>query len=104
MSWLTLLTGTATHQGSITQDNPCITGTVCDVSDRRAVENFVEAAVRTLGGMDVLVNNAGISGPTARGSWSWIRREPRRGTGWRGRSRPALVRRPSSRARSRRPG
>ncbi|MFB7570799.1 SDR family NAD(P)-dependent oxidoreductase [Streptomyces sp. NPDC056165] len=36
MSWLTLLTGTA-----------------------------VEAAVRTLGGIDVLVNNAGISGPTA---------------------------------------
>ncbi|MGW4824395.1 SDR family NAD(P)-dependent oxidoreductase [Streptomyces sp. NPDC004227] len=60
-----LLTGTATHQGNITQDNPRITGTVCDVSDRRAVENFVEAAVRTLGGIDVLVNSAGISGPTA---------------------------------------
>lgn len=49
----------------IAQNNPRITGTVCDVSDRRSVETFIEAAVRTLGGIDVLVNNAGISGPTA---------------------------------------
>ncbi|MER6149572.1 SDR family oxidoreductase [Streptomyces hirsutus] len=49
----------------ITQADPRVTGTVCDVSDRHAVETFIETAVRTLGGIDVLVNNAGISGPTA---------------------------------------
>ncbi|MFE7708374.1 SDR family oxidoreductase [Streptomyces sp. NPDC057486] len=49
----------------ITEADPVITATVCDVSDRPSVENFVEAAAHTLGGIDVLVNNAGISGPTA---------------------------------------
>ncbi|MYV49243.1 SDR family oxidoreductase [Streptomyces sp. SID2888] len=49
----------------ITEADPVITGTVCDVSDQSSVETFVEAAAHTLGGIDVLVNNAGISGPTA---------------------------------------
>ncbi|MEU6404848.1 SDR family oxidoreductase [Streptomyces sp. NPDC046985] len=49
----------------ITEADPMITATVCDVSDRPAVETFVEAAAHTLGGIDVLVNNAGVSGPTA---------------------------------------
>jgi NAD(P)-dependent dehydrogenase (short-subunit alcohol dehydrogenase family) len=48
----------------VTRDNPGITGTVCDVADRAAVERFVEEAVDALGGIDVLINNAGISGPT----------------------------------------
>ena len=48
----------------VTRDNPAITGTVCDVADRAAVERFVEEAVGALGGIDVLVNNAGIAGPT----------------------------------------
>jgi NAD(P)-dependent dehydrogenase (short-subunit alcohol dehydrogenase family) len=48
-----------------TDGDPAITGTVCDVSDRRSVAVFVEDAVRTLGGLDVLVNNAGIAGTTA---------------------------------------
>ena len=48
----------------VTGSNPSITATVCDVSDRSSVEAFVKAAARTLGGIDVLVNNAGISGPT----------------------------------------
>jgi NAD(P)-dependent dehydrogenase (short-subunit alcohol dehydrogenase family) len=48
----------------VTRDNPAITGSVCDVADRAAVERFVEEAVDTLGGIDILINNAGISGPT----------------------------------------
>jgi NAD(P)-dependent dehydrogenase (short-subunit alcohol dehydrogenase family) len=49
----------------VTEADPMTTGTVCDVSDRRSVEAFVEAAVHALGGIDVLVNNAGIAGPTS---------------------------------------
>ena len=48
----------------VTRDNPAITGTVCDIADRGAVERFVEEAVDELGGIDVLVKNAGIAGPT----------------------------------------
>ena len=38
---------------------------VCDVSKRDDIERMVAASVEALGGLDVLVNNAGISGPTA---------------------------------------
>jgi NAD(P)-dependent dehydrogenase (short-subunit alcohol dehydrogenase family) len=48
----------------VTRENPAITGTVCDIADRAAVERFVGEAVDELGGIDVLVNNAGIAGPT----------------------------------------
>ena len=41
-------------------------GTTCaDVSDEAAVEGFFDEALGRLGGLDVLVNNAGITGPTA---------------------------------------
>src|SRR5439155_368694 len=43
-----------------------LTRSVCDVADRAAVVRLFEEAPRTLGGLDVLVNNAGIAGPTAR--------------------------------------
>jgi NAD(P)-dependent dehydrogenase (short-subunit alcohol dehydrogenase family) len=48
----------------VANDNPMITATVCDVSDRSSIEAFIQAAAETLGGIDVLINNAGISGPT----------------------------------------
>jgi len=39
--------------------------TVCDVSDPAAVDRLFAAATAALGGLDALVNNAGIAGPTA---------------------------------------
>ncbi|MGH6680868.1 MAG: SDR family oxidoreductase, partial [Bradyrhizobium sp.] len=38
---------------------------VCDISSRSDIENMVAFAVNALGGLDVLVNNAGVAGPTA---------------------------------------
>lgn len=49
---------------SAKQDLPSLTGTVCDVGNRPQVEVMIEEAVHHLGGIDVLVNNAGIGGPT----------------------------------------
>ncbi|MDE3109395.1 MAG: SDR family oxidoreductase [Acidobacteriota bacterium] len=38
---------------------------ICDVSKRTDIERMVAECTRALGGLDVLVNNAGIAGPTA---------------------------------------
>jgi len=38
---------------------------ICNVGDRAQIEKMVADAADKLGGIDVLVNNAGISGPTA---------------------------------------
>jgi NAD(P)-dependent dehydrogenase (short-subunit alcohol dehydrogenase family) len=37
-----------------------------DAGDSAQCESFIDAAIARLGGLDVLVNNAGIAGPTAR--------------------------------------
>jgi NAD(P)-dependent dehydrogenase (short-subunit alcohol dehydrogenase family) len=42
-----------------------ITATLADVAERSAVERVFADVERHLGGLDVLVNNAGIAGPTA---------------------------------------
>lgn len=49
----------------LAKESPQIHTAVCDMSQRSQIEAMVPAAVATLGGLDVLVNNAGISGPTA---------------------------------------
>lgn len=38
---------------------------VCNIADREDIERMVSYGIDALGGLDVLVNNAGISGPTA---------------------------------------
>lgn len=47
------------------KDIPGLKTIVCDLSKRDEIERMVVSAVEGLGGIDVLVNNAGISGETA---------------------------------------
>lgn len=44
--------------------HPEIGTSLCDVADRAAVAAMFQAALAQLGGLDCLVNNAGIAGPT----------------------------------------
>jgi NAD(P)-dependent dehydrogenase (short-subunit alcohol dehydrogenase family) len=44
---------------------PEITGARVDAGNEAAMDRWFETAVRDLGGLDVLVNNAGIAGPTS---------------------------------------
>ncbi len=46
--------------------DPKITTSVCDVASRVEVARFFEEGIAALGGLDCLVNNAGIAGPTGR--------------------------------------
>lgn len=50
---------------SLAREIPGLTTMVCDMSKREEIEQMVAFGVRALGGLDVLVNNAGIAGPTA---------------------------------------
>lgn len=47
-------------------ERPAVGACVADVSDPAAVEVLFSSALDDLGGLDVLVNNAGISGPTVK--------------------------------------
>lgn len=49
----------------LTQEIPGVLTATCDIAKREEVAEMVAAAATTLGGLDVLINNAGIAGPTA---------------------------------------
>ena len=51
---------------ALAQSDPALQRSVCDVADRSQVAAMFDDALAALGGLDVLVNNAGIAGPTAR--------------------------------------
>jgi len=46
-------------------NNPTLQGCVTDVADETSVEAMIKQAQLALDGLDVLINNAGIAGPTA---------------------------------------
>jgi NAD(P)-dependent dehydrogenase (short-subunit alcohol dehydrogenase family) len=50
---------------SLAQEISGLTTKVCDMSNREDIQCMVAFGVDALGGLDVLVNNAGIAGPTA---------------------------------------
>ena len=52
--------------GALASSDPSLKAHYCDVSDRAQVETFMNTAIGELGGLDCLVNNAGIAGPTGR--------------------------------------
>ena len=51
---------------TIKDDYPDIYAEVVDVSDEHAVQSFCSNALEKLGGLDCLINNAGIAGPTSK--------------------------------------
>jgi NAD(P)-dependent dehydrogenase (short-subunit alcohol dehydrogenase family) len=51
---------------ALASSDGAITRTRCDVSDRAAVKTLFAEAAGKLGGLDVLVNNAGVAGPTSK--------------------------------------
>lgn len=50
---------------AVRESDPAISTSVCDIANRPEVARMMEEAVTALGGLDVLVNNTGIAGPTA---------------------------------------
>ncbi|MDC1513903.1 SDR family oxidoreductase [Porticoccaceae bacterium] len=51
--------------GTVLSMNDGLEGAIANVGDAQSVEDFFSLALDTLGGVDVLVNNAGIGGPKA---------------------------------------
>lgn len=54
-----------TDATALAKDDSAATGTVADVSSEADVEQLMIDVRKNLGGLDVVVNNAGIAGPTA---------------------------------------
>jgi NAD(P)-dependent dehydrogenase (short-subunit alcohol dehydrogenase family) len=52
--------------GALALNDPTLSHSQCDVSDEGSVRRLFDDMHARLGGLDVLVNNAGIAGPTAR--------------------------------------
>lgn len=50
--------------GDLKRTHPKVTSSVCDVADRAQVAALFKDAIGALGGLDCLINNAGIAGPT----------------------------------------
>ena len=50
--------------GAVTEEYPQIAATHVDVTDEEAIDQWFDDALDDLDGIDVLVNNAGIKGPT----------------------------------------
>jgi NAD(P)-dependent dehydrogenase (short-subunit alcohol dehydrogenase family) len=55
-----------TALGALGATDATLTSSVCDVADRPSVERLFREVTGSFGGLDVLVNNAGIAGPTGR--------------------------------------
>src|SRR5947209_1673827 len=55
-----------TALSALAASDAAISRTRCDVSDRAAVKTLFAEATEKLGGLDVLVNNAGVAGPTSK--------------------------------------
>jgi NAD(P)-dependent dehydrogenase (short-subunit alcohol dehydrogenase family) len=51
---------------ALAAESPAISATPADMSDRSAVARLFDEALAALGGLDCLVNNVGIAGPTGR--------------------------------------
>ena len=51
--------------GALAASDPALTQSVCDVADPAAIARLFDTISSTLGGLDALVNNAGVAGPTA---------------------------------------
>jgi NAD(P)-dependent dehydrogenase (short-subunit alcohol dehydrogenase family) len=50
----------------VSANDPGIGTSLCDVSNADDVDRLFDDVIRDLGGLDYLINNAGIAGPTAR--------------------------------------
>jgi NAD(P)-dependent dehydrogenase (short-subunit alcohol dehydrogenase family) len=55
----------ATGLKRLEQEIPGVLTATCDIANRAEIQSMVATGAAALGGLDVLVNNAGIAGPTA---------------------------------------
>ena len=55
-----------TALATLAKKHPGVHSYHCDVSDSAAIQKVIHEAAARMGGLDCLVNNAGIAGPTAK--------------------------------------